>query len=69
MDKEFKKILRRILKGGWRLLAPNKHNIVQHIASGRKVQFSMSPSDGHAHKQFERAIQRVEKEEMNKEMA
>lgn len=62
MDKEFKKILRRLLKNGWRRLRDSKHNVIQHIASGRKVQFSMSPSDGHAHKQFARDVRRVEKE-------
>ena len=69
MDKELKKILRAILKRGWRRLPGGKHHVVQHIESGRKVSFSMSPSDGHAPKQFGRDIARIEREAALKEAA
>lgn len=62
MYKEIRKIVKTAIKRGWRQLPNGKHHVLQHVASGRKLSVSMSPSDGNAYRQLERAIRRVEKE-------
>lgn len=61
MDKETKRVVRAACARGWTLAPNNKHHVLLHH-SGRKVTFSMSPSDGHASKQVQRDIERIERE-------
>jgi hypothetical protein len=62
MDKDTKKVVKAACERGWTLLGGNKHPILQHILSGRKVAVPSSPSCPHSSKNTQKDIERVERE-------
>jgi predicted RNA binding protein YcfA (HicA-like mRNA interferase family) len=61
MKKEFKPIIKAAQQRGWTLGPNGKHHVLIH-PSGRRMAFSMSPSDRNAHLVLQRMITRIEKE-------
>lgn len=62
MDKETKKVVKAACARGWTLLTGNKHPILVHSPSGRKVAMSSSPSCPHAAKNTQKEVERVERD-------
>lgn len=56
--KEINRLVAELVRQGW-VLSQNKHPRVT-APGGQFVTFSLTPSDGNAHRQFERDVRRVQ---------
>lgn len=63
MNKEIKRIVRRIKQNGWDVKQGRKHFKARAPKTGKIVVFSVTPSCGHAIKNIEKDLQRAEEKE------